>query len=294
MQDSELLRKLNQVLTKRFLRFLNEQSKKQSEVYLEFWKEFGMLIKEGAATDFTYREDLAKLLRFESTALEKGELTGLDEYLERMASEQKEILFLFGKSRESIKAGPYLEAMKARGLEVLILTEPVDEYVMQTVREYKEKKIISADSDELKLEKIADEESEEYLSKKDIKSLCKWLKDSLKEKVSEVETGERLIDSPVCVVGSDAMGGASARRVMKMMQGPEGVLPDPTVKLQINPKNSIIRGLNDLKKTDEDTAHLVANQLLDNALAAANLLDDPREMIQRSYQALEKLTTVSD
>ncbi|MEC8043898.1 MAG: molecular chaperone HtpG [Verrucomicrobiota bacterium] len=294
MQDSELLRKLNQVLTKRFLRFLNEQSKKQSEVYLEFWKEFGMLIKEGAATDFTYREDLAKLLRFESTALEKGELTGLDEYLERMASEQKEILFLFGKSRESIEAGPYLEAMKARGLEVLILTEPVDEYVMQTVREYKEKKIISADSDELKLEKIADEESEEYLSKKDIKSLCKWLKDSLKEKVSEVETGERLIDSPVCVVGSDAMGGASARRVMKMMQGPEGVLPDPTVKLQINPKNSIIRGLNDLKKTDEDTAHLVANQLLDNALAAANLLDDPREMIQRSYLALEKLTTVSD
>ena len=294
MQDSELLRKLNQVLTKRFLRFLNEQSKKQSEVYLEFWKEFGMLIKEGAATDFTYREDLAKLLRFESTALEKGELTGLDEYLERMASEQKEILFLFGKSRESIEAGPYLEAMKARGLEVLILTEPVDEYVMQTVREYKEKKIISADSDELKLEKIADEESEEYLSKKDIKSLCKWLKDSLKEKVSEVETGERLIDSPVCVVGSDAMGGASARRVMKMMQGPDGVLPDPTVKLQINPKNTIIRGLNDLKKTDEDTAHLVANQLLDNALAAANLLDDPREMIQRSYQALEKLTTVSD
>ena len=294
MQDSELLRKLNQVLTKRFLRFLNEQSKKQSEVYLEFWKEFGMLIKEGAATDFTYREDLAKLLRFESTALEKGELTGLDEYLERMASEQKEILFLFGKSRESIEAGPYLEAMKARGLEVLILTEPVDEYVMQTVREYKEKKIISADSDELKLEKIADEESEEYLSKKDIKSLCKWLKDSLKEKVSEVETGERLIDSPVCVVGSDAMGGASARRVMKMMQGPDGVLPDPTVKLQINPKNSIIRGLNDLKKTDEATAHLVANQLLDNALAAANLLDDPREMIQRSYQALEKLTTVSD
>ena len=106
MQDSELLlRKLNQVLTKRFLRFLNEQSKKQSEVYLEFWKEFGMLIKEGAATDFTYREDLAKLLRFESTALEKGELTGLDEYLERnYTSEQKEILFLFGKSRESIEA----------------------------------------------------------------------------------------------------------------------------------------------------------------------------------------------
>ena len=114
MQDSELLRKLNQVLTKRFLRFLAEQAKKEEENYLEFWKEFGVLIKEGTATDFTYREDLAKLLLFESTALDSGKLTGLDAYIDRMAKDQKEILFLFGKSRESIEAGPYLEAMSSR------------------------------------------------------------------------------------------------------------------------------------------------------------------------------------
>ena len=290
MQDSELLRKLNQVLTKRFLRFLNEQSKKESETYLEFWKEFGILIKEGAATDFTYKEDLAKLLRFESTALESGKLTGLDEYIDRMASDQKEILFLFGKSRESIEAGPYLEALKARNLEVLLLTEPVDEYVMQSVREYKEKKIISADSDELKLEKLDDEPAGKSLNKKDTKSLCKWLKDTLKDKVSEVETGDRLIDSPVCIVGGDGMGGASARRVMKMMQGGEGMMPPTPVKLQVNQRHAIIKGLSGLIKIDEDTAELIANQLLDNALATANLLDDPREMIARSYQAIEKLT----
>ncbi len=293
MQDSELLRKLNQVLTKRFLRFLNEQSQKEEETYLAFWNEFGGLIKEGAATDFTYKEDLAKLLRFESTALDAGKLTGLDNYMDRMASDQEEILFLFGKSRESIEAGPYLEALKARGLEVLLCTEPVDEYVMQTIREYKEKKILSADSDEVKLEKIDQEEEGESLGKKDIKALCKWLKESLDDKVSDVETGDRLIESPVCIVGGDAMGGASARRVMKMMQGPEGGMPGmptPSVKLQINPKNSIIRGLSELKDKDEPTAKLVANQLLDNALASANLLDDPREMIARSYQALEKIT----
>ena len=293
MQDSELLRKLNQVLTKRFLRFLNEQSHKEEETYLAFWNEFGVLIKEGAATDFTYKEDLAKLLRFESTALDAGKLTGLDNYMDRMASDQEEILFLFGKSRESIEAGPYLEALKARGLEVLLCTEPVDEYVMQTIREYKEKKILSADSDEVKLEKIDQDEEGESLGKKDIKDLCKWLKESLVDKVSDVETGDRLIDSPVCIVGGDAMGGASARRVMKMMQGPEGGMPGmpaPSVKLQINPKNSIIRGLYELKDKDEPTAKLVANQLLDNALASANLLDDPREMIARSYQALEKIT----
>ena len=288
MQDSELLRKLNQVLTKRFLRFLNEQSKKEADTYLEFWKEFGILLKEGAATDFTYKEDLAKLLRFESTALEPGKLTGLDEYIDRMAKDQKEILFLFGKSRESIEAGPYLEALKARSLEVLLLTEPVDEYVMQSVREYKEQKIISADSEELKLEKLDEAPKGKAMTKKDTKSLCKWLKETLKEKVSDVETGERLIDSPVCIVGGDGMGGASARRVMKMMQGGDG-MPSAPVKLQVNQRHPIIKGLSNLVQSDSDTAELIANQLLDNALATANLLDDPREMIARSYQAIEKL-----
>ena len=291
MQDSELLRKLNQVLTKRFLRFLNEQSNKQEETYLEFWNEFGPLIKEGVATDFTYKDDLAKLLRFESTALEPGKLTGLDAYVDRMASEQKEILFLFGKSRKSIEAGPYLEALRARSLEVLLLTEPVDEYVMQSVREYKEFKVISADSEDLKLDKLDQEPEGEALDKKSFKKLCKWLKDKLKDRLSDVEEGERLIDSPVCVVGSDAMGGASARRIMKMMQGPDDEMPAQTVKLQINPRHGIIRGLSGLIEKDEETALLVSNQLIDNALASANLLDDPREMIARSYQALEKITS---
>jgi molecular chaperone HtpG len=253
MQDSELLRKLNQVLTKRFLRFLNEQSNKQEETYLEFWNEFGPLIKEGVATDFTYKDDLAKLLRFESTALEPGKLTGLDAYVDRMASEQKEILFLFGKSRKSIEAGPYLEALRARSLEVLLLTEPVDEYVMQSVRDYKEFKVISADSEDLKLDKLDQEPEGEALDKKSFKKLCKWLKDKLKDRLSDVEEGERLIDSPVCVVGSDAMGGASARRIMKMMQGPDDEMPAQTVKLQINPRHGIIRGLSALIEKDEET-----------------------------------------
>ena len=291
MQDSELLRKLNQVLTKRFIRFLNEQSNKKEETFLEFWNEFGPLIKEGVATDFTYKDDLAKLLRFESTALEPGKLTGLDAYVDRMASEQKEILFLFGKSRKSIEAGPYLEALRARGLEVLLLTEPVDEYVMQSVREFKDLKVISADSEDLKLEKLDQEPEGEALDKKSFKKLCKWLKDKLKDRLSDVEEGERLIDSPVCVVGSDAMGGASARRIMKMMQGPDDEMPAQTVKLQINPRHGIIKGLHGMIDKDEDTALLVSNQLIDNALASANLLDDPREMIARSYKALEKITS---
>ncbi len=290
MQDSELLRKLGQVLTKRFIKFLNEQAKKQEATYLEFWNEFGPLIKEGVATDFTYKDDLAKLLRFQSTASDDGKLTGLEDYIDRMATDQKEILFLYGKNRKSIESGPYLEALQARGYEVLLLTEPVDEYVMQSLREFKEKKILSADSDELKLEKLDEQQSGESLDKKAVNKLSKWIKESLKDRVSEVETGERLINSPVCVVGEDGMGGASARRIMKMMQGPEEDIPASKVKFQINPRHSIIHGLNKLMEKDEPTAILVANQLLDNALASANLLDDPREMIERSYQTLEKIT----
>ncbi len=293
MQDSELLRKLGQVLTKRFIRFLNEQAKKQESTYLEFWKEFGPLIKEGVATDFTHKEELAKLLRFESTASEDGKLCGLEDYVDRMTSDQKEILFLFGKNRKSIESGPYLEALQARGMEVLLLTEPVDEYVMQSLREFKDKKIISADSDELKLDKLDQDPTGDSLDKKAIKKLSKWIKESLKDRVSEVETGERLINSPVCVVGEDGIGGASTRRIMKMMQGPDDDMPASKVKFQINPRHTIIRGLHGLVEKDEPTALLVANQLLDNALASANLLDDPREMIARSYQALEKITQTS-
>ena len=292
MQDSELLKKLGQVLTKRFLRFLNEQAKKEEDTFLEFWKEYGPLLKEGVATDFTYKDDLAKLLRFESTAAEDGKLTGLEAYIDRMAADQKDILFLYGKNRKAIESGPYLEALQARGYEVLLLTEPVDEYVMQSLREFKEKKIISADSDELKLDKLDQEPTGESLDGKAVKKLSKWIKQSLEDRVSEVETGERLINSPVCVVGEDGMGGASARRIMKMMQGPEGEMPASKVKFQINPNHAIIHGLFKLMEKDEPTAQLVANQLLDNALASANLLDDPREMIARSYQTLEKLTTV--
>ena len=291
MQDTALIHKLNTVLTKRFLKFLAETSKKEPDSYLDFWKEFGLLIKEGAATDFDHREAISKLLRFESSTLEPGELTGLEDYVTRMPKEQKEILFLFGRNREAIESGPYLEALKARNLEVLILTEPVDEYVMQSVREFDEKKLLSADSEDLKLEKLDDEPEGERISKKALKGLCKWMKETLGDRVTDVEEGERLLDSPVCVVGGDSMGGPSARRVMKLMQGTDTALPPPSVKLQINPRHPILRGLSELMESNVETAGLIANQLLDNALASADLLEDPREMISRNFQALEKLAT---
>ena len=117
------------------------------------------------------------------------------------------------------------------------------------------------------------------------------MKETLGERVTDVEEGERLLDSPVCVVGGDAMGGPSARRVMKLMQGTDAAMPPPSVKLQINPRHPIYKGLSELRERNAETAGLIANQLLDNALASADLLEDPREMISRNFQALEKLAT---
>ncbi len=128
MQDRSLVEKLNRVITKRFLKFLEEEAKDRPEAYAEFYREFGVFLKEGAALDFTHKDQLVKLLRFESSLTEKGKTTSLADYVSRMGADQKEIYYLVGPNRESIEAGPYLEGFRARNLEVLFCYESVDEY----------------------------------------------------------------------------------------------------------------------------------------------------------------------
>jgi hypothetical protein len=130
MQDSLLIQKLNRVVTKRFLKFLDKQAKSDGDKYLEFFKEFSRFLKEGICTDQDHKADLAKLLRFESSLSNAGEMTSLDEYITRMKDGQKEIYYLVGPSRKSIEAGPFLEAFQARGLEVIYLFESIDDYML--------------------------------------------------------------------------------------------------------------------------------------------------------------------
>ncbi|HYP16924.1 MAG TPA: molecular chaperone HtpG, partial [Opitutus sp.] len=141
MQDKALIEKLNKVITKRFLKFLEDEAKNRVDAYNEFYAEFGIFLKEGAAIDFAHKDQLAKLLRFESSLTEKGKTTSLADYVTRLGSEQKEIYYLVGANRAAIESGPYLEGFKARNLEVLFCYEPVDEYVMNSVREFDGKKL---------------------------------------------------------------------------------------------------------------------------------------------------------
>jgi TNF receptor-associated protein 1 len=286
MQDKSLIEKLNKVITKRFLKFLEEEAKNRAEAYDEFYKEFGHFIKEGAALDFTHKDQLTKLLRYESSRTEKGKTTSLADYVTRMGAEQKEIYYLMGPNRASIEAGPYLEGFKARNLEVLFCYEPVDEYVMNNVREFDSKKITAADHADVKLSDIP--KAEGALSEDDTKKLTTWMKDTLGDRVAEVKASDRLVDSPVLALNADKFMSPHMRRMMKAMNR-EGADSPIRVNLEINPRHAVIKRLFENQTANPEKAKLVAEQLLDNALISAGLLDDATSMIARLNKLLESV-----
>ena len=301
MQDSTLVQKLNKVITKRFLKTLEEKAKKEPEVYNDFWSSFALFLKEGVTTDFTHRDQLLGLLRYESSYTEEGVNTSLADYLSRAPEGQKEIYYLFGPSRAAIESGPYIEAFKARKIEVLYLYEPIDEFVMNHARAFEEKNFVSADNDEIDLDAIALEtetDKEEALEASESEALCAFIKEKLGDEVTEVSASERLVGSPAMIVNADKHMTAQMRKMMKAMQqkggGAEipGMDGEPPVKLQVNPRHPLVKNLAALHGNNGDLAGLISQQLLDNARIAAGLLEDPSQMVQRNYQILEQLSSV--
>ena len=286
MQDKSLVEKLNRVITKRFLKFLEEEARNRAEGYDAFYKEFGVFLKEGAALDFTHKEQLTKLLRFESSLTEKGKTTSLADYVSRMNSEQKEIYYLVGPSRAALESGPYLEGFKARTLEVLLCYEAVDEYVMNNVREFDGRKLTAADHADVKLADLPKPEG--ALGEEQIKDLAKWLKDTLGERVAEVKSSDRLVDSPVLALNADKFMSPHMRRMMKAMNR-DGADTPLRVNLEFNPRHAVIKRLFETHTANPDRARLVAEQLLDNALIAAGLLEDPTSMVARLNKLLESV-----
>jgi len=298
LQDSVLVAKLKQVITKRFLKFLGEQAKESPDTYNEFWNNFGLYLKEGATTDFAYRDEIAKLLRFESSKSEPGRTISLADYVERMADGQKEIYYINGPSRTAAESGPYVEAFRKRDIEIIYTLEPIDDFVMSHLGEFDGRKLVSADRSDLDLSEIkttAEEEkkdAEPPLETEVVESLTKWIKDSLGERVKEVVVSSRLVDSPAMVVNPDAYMTSTMERVMQAAQLEKGeALPDVGNKnLEINTAHPLIRQLSMLRGTDEDFAKSVVQQIFDNALIQAGLMVEPRKMVERSYKILERAT----
>ena len=287
MQDTTLMQKLNKVLTSRFLKFLDEQSEKVADAYEKFYHEYQRFLKEGVVTDFMHKEALGKLLRYESSSLDKGKLTSLADYVKRMSSEQKDIYCLLAANREAAEASPYFEVFKERKFEVLFLYDAWDEFVMEHLHTFDGKPLKLAEKAELNLSA----KKENALSEEASKSLAQWLKETLGDKVGEVRASQRLVESPAVVVDADKFMTANMRRMMKAMKqdGPE--LPPAKQDLEINPAHPIMARLDAMRQKDAALAGSVAEQILDNARVAAGLLEDPRAMLTRLNTLLEKVLT---
>lgn len=289
MQDSALIRKLNRVVAKRFLKFLDGEAKADAEKYRDFYGKFSRFLKEGIATDQENKDAIAKLLRFESSMTEAGELTSLDDYLTRAKEGQDKIYYLIGDNRAAIEAGPYLEAFQARGLEVLYLTESIDDYVVRSLHQFGEKSLVSADRADLDLgEATTPVEGGEPLPEDRLAGLCDFLSTEIgEERVEKVEAGQRLVGSPVAALNPDEHLSAQMRRMMQALS-PDDAPPPMKVRLEINPRHDLIRKLDAARDTHPELAKLVAAQLFDNALFAAGLLDDKKSLIARGYELMDR------
>lgn len=282
MQDSALIAKINRVVTGRFLKFLNEQAS-DPEKYKTFWEKFGMFIKEGAATDFTHKQELVKLLRFESSAMDKGTLISLADYVGRMKEGQPAIYYVNGPTREAIEAGPYLEVFRKQEYEVIYTYEPVDDYILNMLGEFEGKKLMSADQADLDLGQ--EEKSEETgLPAAEVESLNAWVKEVLGGQVTEVRASKRLVDSPA--IALSAYGTYSMQRVMQMTNRDLNA-PAPSI-LELNTDHPMIKKLNELRKQDDPFAKTAAEQIFENARIAAGLIVDPREMVDRLNRIIER------
>lgn len=287
MQDTSLMQKLNKVLTGRFLKFLDDQSEEDAAAYEKFYGEYHRFLKEGVVTDFTHKDALGKLLRFESSATEKGRLTSLAEYVKRMPSEQKDIYCLLTPNRAAAESSPYFEVFRERKFEVLFLYDAWDEFVVDHLHSFDGKPLKLAEKAELNL---SEPKKEGALSEEAAKSLVDWLKATLGEKVGAVRASQRLVESPAVVVDADKFMTANMRRLMKAMKQdaePEAAKHD----LEINPAHPIMSRLDAMRQKDATLAASVAEQILDNARVAAGLLEDPRTMLNRLNQLLEKVLT---
>lgn len=295
LQENIIFTKIANSVTTNVLSHLLKVAKENPEKYSEFWKEHGRIFKLGYM-DFANADKYQQLLRFNSSVCkDEKELITLEDYVSRIKKDQKEIYFALGANREAIDLNPHLEIFKAKGLEVLYLYDPVDEFVVTSIRKYKDFDFKSVDSVDLKsLEKFDDiserQSTVEVLSKDDEKhfdSLLDKMKKILGDRVKEVRESKRLKDSPSCLVNADDSISSTMRKILKMSNS-ELSLPNREVILEINKDHKLIRNLLEIFKKNSDDPFIqdTAEQLYESALLLEGNLDDPHKLVNRLNKML--------
>jgi molecular chaperone HtpG len=283
LQHSAPLEKIKSNLTSKVLSTLDEIKRKDFDKYVGFYRELGMFLKEGAYQDFENKKKLAELLLFESTKTDAGKLTTLADYVERMPGDQTEIYFLAGESREVLEQSPLLESFKAKSWEVLLLTEPADEFVVDSLHEYKGKNVKAIDKAGIDQANVSDDDKKKY------QPLLDYLKAHIPD-IGDARLTNRLKESAVCLVADEHAMSASMERLMRQMQRDK---PMPASKriLELNPNHPLVQALEKLLAKDKVDPRLekYARLLYDQAvILEGSKVKDPLTFAQRLNELLLK------
>jgi molecular chaperone HtpG len=291
LQANAPMRKIKSAITKSVLSRLGEMAEKSPGDYERFWKEHARVFKMGYA-DFANKEAFADLVRFNSTHHDSADgLTSLAAYVERAGEEQKEIYYISGASREAALASPHLDLFGKQGVEVLLLTEPVDEFVMESLGAYKEHKLVSAENaDTESVRKLGAEAGEEHQElteeeKSSLDGLLARMKEILGESVTEVRASTRLADSPVCLASPDGQMTSGMQKIMQIITKDTSI---PQKVLEVNPTHPLTRNLVAVYERDpgDEYISLAARQLLESALLQEGYLADPHALVRHIQEHL--------
>lgn len=292
LQNSGLILKLKSVLTNRFLKFLIDMSKKNQVDYEAFYKEYSIFLKEGIVTSQSpiEKEEIAKLLRFESSKLPGGQRTSLSDYASRQKEDQRTIYYLAAPSRELAETSPYYESLKKRDVEVLFCYEMYDELVLLEMKEFNNKQLVSIEND---MQTATKEDAEDIIGsdallQSQVDEVVNYLKTQLAGKVFDVKTTSKLETHP-CVITVQEM--AAARHFIRTQAqnlSEENRFALLRPHLEINVKHPIIKKLHKLTSSDKELAKMVSEQLFSNAMVTAGLVVDPRNLITHINELLVK------
>lgn len=293
LQENVVLRKINQVITKQMLGHLEKIAAEEPEKYDKFWQAHGRVFKLGYR-DYVNKDRIASLLRFNSSALDNAEaLTSLDQYMVRAPEEQKTFWYVTAPNREAARLNPHMEIFRKKGIEVLFLYEPVDEFVMEGLGKYKDwefKAVENASADAL--DKFADKEqladNAAPLSEEDTAAfdgLMARIKEILGDKITEVRVSQRLASSPAVLVAPDGGMTSSMEKLFKVMQKDDSI---PVKILEVNRDNALLRSMLTIYKADHEDRILteMTNTLFDSCLLLDGYLKDPQAMAQRMNELL--------
>ncbi len=288
LQQHPSVDSMRSALTKRSLDMLAKLAKSDADKYATFWREFGQVLKEGPAEDFANKEKIARLLRFATTHTDsETQDQSLDDYLGRLQEGQDKIYYVVAENFNTARRSPHLEIFRKRGIEVLLLSDRVDDWLMSHLQEFEGKKFQDVARGELDVDDASEEEkAEREKLQEESQALVERMKQPLSDEVADVRATARLTDSPACLVVGEFDMGAQMRRIMEAAGQP---VPESKPTLEINPGHPLINLLDNEQDEERfaDLAHVILDQAL---LAEGGQLKDPAAYVERLNKLLLKMS----